>query len=206
MHFGKLIMLGLSLVVVGTAFAEGEAPTDAERRKTVTSKWYVDQKVGEKQEALSGTEGSIAVYTGTEGSLTEIAVSGHIVATGSEVQDTIDDFLPTVGAVNTELNLRQDKLGAGKTAGYVATYTSTDGSLDQKAVYNTSNAYDSTNQAALIEAAHANSAIQTGLDRHLTCDSNHGPNDECWLWTVNDQLTTDIYTDYGTAANSNTTN
>lgn len=204
MRFGKLIMLGLSLVVVGTAFAEGEAPTDAERRKTVTSKWYVDQKVGEKQEALSGTEGSIAVYTGTEGSLTEIAVSDHIVATGSEVQDTIDDFLPTVGAVNTELNLRQNKLNG--TAHTVATYTSTDGSLDQKAVYNTSNAYDSTNQAALIEAAHANSAIQTGLDRHLTCDSNHGPNDECWLWTVNDQQPTDIYTDYGTAANSNTTN
>lgn len=204
MHFGKLIMLGLSLVVVGTAFAEGEAPTDAERRKTVTSKWYVDQKVGEKQEALSGTDGSIAVYTGTDGSLTEIAVSRHIVATEDEDQDTIDDFLPTVGAVNTELNLRQNKLNG--TAHTVATYTASDGSLDQKAVYNTSNAYDSTNQAALIEAAHANSAIQTGLDRHLTCDSNHGPNDECWLWTVNDQLTTDIYTDYGTAANSNTTN
>lgn len=205
MHFGKLIMLGLSLVVVGTAFAEGEAPTDAERRKTVTSKWYVDQKVGEKQEALSGTEGSIAVYTGTDGSLTEIAVSGHIVATGSEVQDTIDDFLPTVGAVNTELNLRQNKLNGN--ANTVATYTSSDGTLGSKDVYNTSNAYDSTNQAALIEAAHANSAIQTGLDRHLTCDeTNQGPGNTCWLWTVNDQQTTDIYTDYGTAANSNTTN
>ena len=212
MRFGKLVVFGLSMVFIGAAFAEGEpVVTDAVKRKTVTSKWYVDQKIAEKQEVLNKNNNTwnnnVVVYGSSDGQLTNKPIIPDInnetrttlTAQTGESQATIDTYLPTVAAVSGDLNSKQNKLGNQMTDGYVATYTSTDGTLSEKAVYNTGAAYNNnnTNQNALIEAAHANDAIQDGLNKHLTCGGtqNGQPDGTCWLWTVNEQTSSDFYTD-----------
>lgn len=48
------------------------------------------------------------------------------------------------------------------------------------------------------EAGHVNTAIQNGLNNHVTCmESNKDPvTNNCWLYTINDQAAGTIYTQY----------
>jgi len=186
---GKLFAFAVCAFVIGTAYA-----TDAEDRKTVTSKKYVDDQIATKQPILNenGTDlrDNVVMYTDTAGEVTSKPISSTLTG------NNIDSNLPTVGAVNTGLATKQDEIGAGTAAGNVVTYTGNAGTVGEKAVYNSSATY---NQNALIEANHANTAIRTGLNDHLTCAPNgtDPATGNCWLWQINDQAVNTVYTPHG---------
>ena len=186
---GKLFAFAVCAFVIGTAYA-----TDAEDRKTVTSKKYVDDQIATKQAILNanGTDlrDNVVMYTNQAGEVTSKPISSTLTG------NNIDSNLPTVGAVNTGLATKQNEIGAGTAAGNVVTYTGNAGTVGEKAVYNSSATY---NQNALIEANHANSAIRTGLNDHLTCAPNgtDPATGNCWLWQINDQAANTVYTPHG---------
>jgi len=159
-------------------------------RKTVTSRKYVDDQIATKQPILNAAEAdlrnNVVMYTNQAGEVTSKPISTTLSGTG------IDNNLPTVGAVNTGLNTKQNEIGAGTASGNVVTYTGSPGTVGEKPVYDSNATYNSN---ALIEANHANSAIRKGLNDHLSCvDGNRGPNNECWLWTIEDQAINTVYT------------
>ena len=184
---GKLFAFVMCVFVIGTAYA-----TDAEDRKTVTSKKYVDDQIATKQAILNanGTDlrDNVVMYTNQAGEVTSKPISSTLTG------NNIDSNLPTVGAVNTGLATKQNEIGAGTAAGNVVTYTGNAGTVGEKAVYNSSATY---NQNALIEANHANSAIRTGLNEHLTCAGTDTATGNCWLWQINDQAANTVYTPHG---------
>ena len=186
---GKLFAFAVCAFVIGTAYA-----TDAEDRKTVTSKKYVDDQIATKQAILNanGTDlrDNVVMYTNQAGTVTSKPISSTLTG------NNIDSNLPTVGAVNTGLATKQNEIGAGTAAGNVVTYTGNAGTVGENAVYNSSATY---NQNALIEANHANSAIRTGLNEHLTCAPNgtDPATGNCWLWQINDQAVNTVYTPHG---------
>ena len=194
---GKLFAFAVCAFVIGTAYA-----TDAEDRKTVTSKKYVDDQIATKQPILNADEAdlrnNVVMYTNQAGEVTSKPISGHLVAdtANGETQAGIDNNIPTVGAVNTELADKQNKISG--TSGNVVTYTSNAGTLGEHAVYKTTTTYDTTNAGALVEANHANSAIAKGLNEHLTCAPNgiDPVSNNCWLWQINDQAAGTVYTDH----------
>ena len=82
--------------------------------------------------------------------------------------------------VDNQIGTKQNKIGSG-TNGSVVTYTGTAGSVGQKAVYNESASYNSN---ALVEAGQVNTAIQNGINGHLTCVETD-TNGTCLLWRIN---------------------
>ena len=177
----------VAIVIAMPAFAE----TDA---KTVTSKKYVDDQIATKQAILNanGTDlrDNVVMYTNQAGTVTSKPISSTLTG------NNIDSNLPTVGAVNTGLADKQNKISG--TSGNVVTYTSNAGTLGEHAVYKTTTTYDTTNAGALVEANHANSAIAKGLNEHLTCAPNgiDPASNNCWLWQINDQAAGTVYTDH----------
>ena len=186
---GKLFAFAVCAFVIGTAYA-----TDAEDRKTVTSKKYVDDQIATKQPILNADEAdlrnNVVMYTNQAGTVTSKPISTTLSGDG------IDNDLPTVGAVNLGLADKQNKISG--TSGNVVTYTSNAGTLGEHAVYKTTTTYDTTNAGALVEANHANSAIAKGLNEHLTCAPNgiDPVSNNCWLWQINDQAAGTVYTDH----------
>ena len=83
--------------------------------------------------------------------------------------------------VDAQVGAKQQKIGAG-TAGSVITYSGTAGTVGSHAVYNSGGAYN-TQSTALIEAGQANTAIQNGLNAHMTCAESSA--DGCLLWQIN---------------------
>ena len=181
-----IITIGLMALYVCTAHAD-----DILDRKTVTSRKYVDDQIATKQPVLNpdntDLRDNVVMYTNQAGTVTAKPISTTLSGDG------IDNNLPTVGAVNTGLSDKQNIIGENKTAGNVATYTSSAGTLDEHAVYKTNVAY---NANGLVEAGHVNTAIQNGLNEHITCvETNKDPvTGNCWLYTINDQATGTIYT------------
>ena len=186
---GKICGMMLAvLIMIGNAYAT-DSSTD---RKTVTSKKYVDDQIATKQPILnaSGTDlrNNVVMYTNQAGEVTAKPISTTLSGTG------IDNDLPTVGAVNTGLADKQNKISG--TSGNVVTYTSNAGTLGEHAVYKTTTTYDTTNAGALVEANHANSAIAKGLNEHLTCAGTDSVSGNCWLWQINDQAAGTVYTEH----------
>ena len=177
----------IAIVIAMPAFAD-----DVADRKTVTSKKYVDDQIATKQPILnaSGTDlrNNVVMYTNQAGEVTAKPISTTLSGTG------IDNDLPTVGAVNTGLADKQNKISG--TSGNVVTYTSNAGTLGEHAVYKTTTTYDTTNAGALVEANHANSAIAKGLNEHLTCAGTDSVSGNCWLWQINDQAAGTVYTEH----------
>ena len=193
---GKIFAFAVYAFVIGTAYA-----TDAEDRKTVTSKKYVDDQIATKQAILNanGTDlrDNVVMYTNQAGEVTSKPISGHLVAdtANGETQAGIDNNLPTVGAVNIGLADKQNIIPAKNTT-KVVTYTATAGSVGEHDIYQGATA--TYNPNGLIESNHANSAIAKGLNEHLTCAPNgvDPVSNNCWLWQINDQAAGTVYTDH----------
>ena len=84
--------------------------------------------------------------------------------------------------VDTQVATKQSKIGAG-TNGSVVTYTGSEGVVGEKAVYKETAAYNAT---ALVEAGQVNTAIQNGINGHVTCASlDPTDNTTCLLWQIN---------------------
>jgi len=79
---------------------------------------------------------------------------------------------------------KQEKLSG--TAGTVVTYTGTAGTTGERGIYTTGETWNSAAQQKLLEANQANTAIQNGLNGHLTCaQAATAPNTGCMYWTIN---------------------
>ena len=88
--------------------------------------------------------------------------------------------------VDFEVAKKQNKIGGG-TEGTVITNTGQDGQVGSKSVYKTGsgNTYNAQT-TSLIEAGQANSAIQNGLNAHVTCyHTDTANNNDCDLWQIN---------------------
>lgn len=181
------LFVGIMASVVVICGAYSDTPTD---KKTVTSKYYVDTQVATKQDKIPGkVSGSSYVMThptttgGTPGSKQVVASLGT---------STTASTLVTTGAINTGLNLKQEKIAAGNT-GDVVTYTGTAGTVSSRGTYSSGAAY-SDQTDALVSAGHLNTAISNGFNAHLTCDSwedgydANTPNaeDHCLTYRVNE--------------------
>ena len=201
MRIGKFI-LGLIIASVGAAQAAHAAePTDAQKRKTATSRYYVDRKLEEKQPAVQAETGNYVVtYPNSAGGDTNHDGPGEInkrhvsdklsgTATDNITVDSAD--IPTVGAVNTGLNGKQTKLSG--TPGKLVTFDSSAGTVTETDVYDSTGAYDTTTKEALVRAAHVNSAVVNGFAALLTCASYEGTfnstndptGDHCLTYRVN---------------------
>ena len=90
--------------------------------------------------------------------------------------------------VETRLSEKQDVINRPSDNGKVALYTNEAGTLDAKPVYDETGSYNTTQQDALIEAKNVNTAVQNGLNRHLTCRdwaNNNQSSGDCWIWQIN---------------------
>ena len=91
--------------------------------------------------------------------------------------------------VDDVLDTKQDKIGNQGDNGSVVIYTENPGTVSAKPIYSEQGAYNNTTKKNLIEAENVNTAIKNGLKEHIECvDDNLGPNGECWLWVINEDM------------------
>ena len=192
MRISGLVLFGLCAVTIGgAAFAEGNVSD----RKKVTSQYYVDEQLKNKQPIMSGTSGKVVMAPTSIDPETGFGTPGEkpIVTTLTGAGNT---DLPTVGAVRDALDEKQDKLSG--TNGYVVTRGRLEGTDEQLTgnpvysptdQYNAARQYSKTNKDGVLQANQANAAIRKGLNEHLTCDTSQGtgPNNTCWLWKIKDE-------------------
>lgn len=187
----------LVVFTVCAAYAEGGTSNALPRP---TTKNYVDTMAATKQEKISAQTGNyVVMYPDSTsgdtnhdgaGEIDARHVSDVLTGTASDNVAVADVDIPTVGAVNAGLGGKQANIPAG-TAGNIVTYSGTAGTVQSHDLYRANQAY---NANGLIEADHANTAIQTGLNNHLSCTNNTGPNNECWLYKINTQAAGTVYT------------
>ena len=117
-------IVGIVTAVISFGAFADDAPTVSDTQRA-TSKTYVDNQVGAKQQKLSGTPGTVVTY--------------------------------------------------GNTAGAVGS----------RAIYTTGGTY-SNQTTALVEANQVNTAIQNGLNSHVTCSQTATDGTgRCLLWSIN---------------------
>ena len=99
---------------------------------------------------------------------------------------TADNTVTSKSYVDAEVDKKQDNIGDGSN-GSVITNTGQEGVVGEKGVYKTGSGSTYSGQTtSLIEANHANSAIQNGLNAHVTCAEPVGGNaSNCILWSIN---------------------
>ena len=203
MRIGNLLLCGI--IMIGTAYAD-----DATRKKTVTSQYYVDTAVETKQPVVGAESGNYVVtYPNSAGTDTEHNEAGEInkrhisttLTVGNNGGDGINAAatdIPTVGAVNTGLNGKQNKISG--TAGKLVTYGGASGSVGSADVYNESGSY-STQTDALVRASHVNSAVANGFAGLLTCnlwETGHTNDDDyCLTYSVNTDVLSGTYVPQG---------
>ena len=109
-------------------------------------------------------------------------IFGMLFTTGAFATDTT--AVTSKSYVDTVAATKQNKIGGGN-ANTVITNTGNDGTVGSKGVYQTggNNTYNAQ-QNSLIAANQANTAIQTGLNAHVTCYEYQ--NNDCVLWQLNE--------------------
>ena len=199
MRIGNLLLVGI--IMIGTAYAD-----DATRKKTVTSQYYVDTAVETKQPVVGAESGNYVVtYPNSAGTDTEHNEAGEInkrhisttLTVGNNGGDGINAAatdIPTVGAVNSGLSAKQQKLEG--VSGKLVTYSETAGTVGQQAIYDSSTAY--TGQGTnLVQAQHVNAAVANGFSELLRCNSwetGHTNDDDfCLTYIVNTNLAGEVY-------------
>ena len=187
----KLVLVSLiALFAVGVAYAE--TAEEMLKYTRVTSQQYVDDAVADKQAKIGAESGDYAViYPNSAGNDTAHDEAGEInkrhIAGALSGTGISNDDLPTVGAVNTGLDDKQQKLSG--TSGDLVTYGASTGSVGSQKIYSSDTAYTGQ-QAYLVQAQHVNSAVSDGFSRHITCNqydpANSTDDADCLLWVVND--------------------
>ena len=202
MLFGMLFIGGLSAYAAGKA-GDGNSVSDSggdngtgrpdtntvvsnADGKVVTSQKYVDDAIAKKQKQFAEERGTVVMYTGTEGSVGSKTIESGLSGNSAG--------LPTVGAVNAGLNKKQNKIPAVTSArsGNIVTYTATEGQVGERALYRSTQTY---NSQGLVEASNVNKAISSGLNGNLSCAGNApGTTNTCWLYTITTQPANAVYT------------
>ena len=174
----KLLSLLLIMITcsVGIAHATGESDTE-----TVTSLKYVDDDLNTRQDKFGANDGKAMTFTNTAGGNAPRDVKTNLG------RNTSDTGLPTVSAVNTGLDDKQNTIPAANT-NTVVTYTGTPGTLGQKGIYQDTGTY-ANQQNNLIDAGTFNEALRTGLNSEFVCVENMPGTDDCWLYTIDNTTT-----------------
>jgi hypothetical protein len=149
----KKVLIMLFALCMGFAYAD-----DVPENKIVSSKEYVDSQLVDKQPVFGANENNVAVFTDTAGTVTNKPVSTTL---------TNNSALPTVSAVNSGLDTKQNEISTGNT-NTVVTYTSEPGTLGAKGIYQDSGTYASQTDS-LIDAGTFNEALRTGLENEFVC-------------------------------------
>ena len=143
---------------------------------TPTSKSYTDSQMNSKQPAFSGLGNSKLMTYGT----TDGAVGSRDIVT-TLGDSTTANTVPTLGAINTALNTKQNTMNG--TAGWVAENTGTAGSLKAKPVYSTTNNY----KTALVTASDLNQIVTDAVNSELIqVDETGTASSTGTLWKLND--------------------
>ena len=143
---------------------------------TPTSKSYTDSQMNAKQPAFSGLGANKLMTYGT----TDGAVGSRDIVT-TLGDSTTANTVPTLGAINTALNTKQNTMNG--TAGWVAENTGTAGSLKAKPVYSTTNNY----KTALVTASDLNQIVTDAVNSELIqVDETGTASSTGTLWKLND--------------------
>ena len=166
----KLLSLLLIICSIGVAYADDKS--------TVTSLKYVTDELNTRQDKFGANDGKAMTFTNAAGGNLPRDVKENLGTS------TTDSGLPTVSAVNTGLENKQDEIGAANT-NTVVTYTGTPGTLGQKGIYQDTGTY-ATQSDNLIQASTFNAALRNGLENEFVCAGTDDgtANGNCWLWTI----------------------
>ena len=166
----KLLSLLLIICSIGVAYADDKS--------TVTSLKYVTDELNTRQDKFGANDGKAMTFTNVAGGNAPRDVKESLGTS------TSDPGLPTVSAVNTGLENKQDEIGAANT-NTVVTYTGTPGTLGQKGIYQDTGTYAAQSDN-LIQASTFNAALRNGLNNEFVCAGTDDgtPNGNCWLWTI----------------------
>ncbi len=164
----KLLSLLLIICSIGVAYADDKS--------TVTSLKYVTDELNTRQDKFQANDGKAMTFTNAAGGNLPRDVKESLGTS------TSDSGLPTVGAVNTGLENKQDEIGAVNT-NTVVTYTGTPGTLGQKGIYQDTGTYAAQSDN-LIQASTFNAALRNGLNNEFVCADRDPVSNQCWLWTI----------------------
>ena len=164
----KLLSLLLIICSIGVAYADDKS--------TVTSLKYVTDELNTRQDKFGANDGKAMTFTNAAGGNLPRDVKENLGTS------TTDSGLPTVSAVNTGLENKQDEIGAANT-NTVVTYTGTPGTLGQKGIYQDTGTY-AAQQNNLIQASTFNAALRNGLENEFVCADRDPVSNQCWLWTI----------------------
>ena len=200
---GMTMIVIVALFITMPSFAD-----DATRKKTVTSQYYVDTAVETKQPVVGAESGNyVVMYPNSAGSdsahneageIDKRHVSNVLSGTASDNIGVANGDIPTVGAVNSGLSGKQNKLSG--TSGKLVTYGGAAGTVGSADVYNESSPYSGQTNA-LVRASHVNSAVANGFAGLLTCNgwetgynATNDPNgDHCLTYSVNTDMLSGTY-------------
>ena len=161
-------------IVISAIFAVSAVFAD---NSSVTSKKYVDDLMSGYQGKLPGSGANTLMIYDDETGIGEKSIAASL---GS---DTSATSVPTVGAVKTGLNGKQDTITG--TAGYVMTGTGYNGSVGEKPIYGTNVQYNS----ALVTAESVNTGVINAVNNSLIRVGTDGqPNPNGTLWEIQDDL------------------
>ena len=157
------------------AYATGE-------NERVTSMGYVTEELADRQDKFDKLGADTAVtYSGSNnGEIGSRAIAGDL---GAE-SNTSSTAIPTVGAVDTKLENKQDELDLP--ANTVLMNTGVAGEPAAKGIYQTSGDYN-TQVDSLVDAATFNAALQNAINSELSCAQRKDPNDptsKCLLFNI----------------------
>ena len=167
----------LKILLCGLLLAMPVFANETDDRKTATSLKYVTNELDTRQNKLETGTNQAITYTNAAGGVQQRTVKSDL-AGGS----TSDTSLPTVSAVNTGLNQKQDEIDPINDHTAV-TYTGQTGEISTKGIYQSDGTYaDQTD--SLIDAKTFNAALKNGLDSEFVCSDDRSPDDICWLWEI----------------------
>ena len=167
----KLLSLLLIICSIGVAYADDKS--------TVTSLKYVTDELNTRQDKFGANDGKAMTFTNVAGGNLPRDVKESLGTS------TSDNGLPTVSAVNTGLENKQDEISAANT-NTVVTYTGTPGTLGQKGIYQDTGTY-ATQSDNLIQASTFNAALRNGLENEFVCADRDPVSNQCWLWTIDNE-------------------
>ena len=215
MKIGKICVFGIVMATIGVANAT--EPDTVAKRKTVTSQYYVDTTLETKQSAVPAEDGNyVVLYPNSTGGDTAHDEAGeinkrHISTTlttgsapsGGDGVSVASTDIPTVGAVNSGLSNKQQKLSG--TSGKLVTFGDTAGTVGSADVYSTETGDTYANQTdALVRARDVNGAVANGFSELMSCrqyESGHeGDMNYCLLYLVNTNTASGVYVPQGAPA------
>ena len=171
----KKFIICLMMLCSFGAYAAGE-------NERVTSMGYVTEELATRQDKFDklGVDNAMTYSGTTDGVVTPRAITGDL---GTE-SNTSSTAIPTVGAVDTKLENKQDELDFA--ANTVLMNTGVAGEPAAKGIYDDTGSY--LDQAdSLIDAATFNAALQTAINSELSCAQRKDPNDpnsKCLLFNI----------------------